>query len=148
LAVIVGDIWLARRLELLQRSPNLSITVLNEFLVAAIGCQRLSQSEYVFGPVITNQRFGDDRFARLDALVAQFCQDIRVSLSRQDSLDNGKSGLSRDVADDVMQLQVHLIQRLLHVVDVGRRHLHQAFAVPEQGSYRADFLFRPIRRTQ
>ena len=35
-----------------------------------------------------------------------------------------------DIADDVVQLKVHLAQGLLHVVDVSRRHLDQAFAMP------------------
>ena len=43
-----------------------------------------------------------------------------------------------------MQLQIHLVQRLLHVVHVCRRHLHQALPMPQQRSHRADFLRRPI----
>ena len=101
-ALALRVISLARRLELLQRFPNLPITILNELLIAAIRCQRLSQGEYVFGPIIANQRFSDYRFTRRDALVAQLRQDVGVPLSRQDGIDNGKPSLSRDVADDVM----------------------------------------------
>jgi hypothetical protein len=46
------------------------------------------------------------------------------------------------------KMQIHLIQRLLHVVDVGRGHLHPTLAMPRQRSYGADFLLRSIRRPQ
>jgi hypothetical protein len=56
--------------------------------------------------------------------------------------------LARDIADDVMELEIHLIQRLLHVVDVSCGHLHQALSMPEQRPDGAEFLFRAIRRPQ
>jgi len=108
----------------------------------------LFQREQMLGPVVAHQRFGDERFTGLDALVAQFGQHARITLPSQDRVDDGEPGLPRDVTDDVMQLQVHLIQRLLHVVDVGRRHLHETLAVAEQRPDRADFLLRSIRRAQ
>src|SRR5271167_5177217 len=35
-----------------------------------------------------------------------------------------------------MHLQVHLVQCLLHMVHERSRHLHQAFPMPEQRTYR------------
>ena len=48
----------------------------------------------------------------------------------------------------MMELQVHLIQGFLHVMHVGRRHLHPALSMSQQRPYRADCLLRAERGTQ
>ena len=50
--------------------------------------------------------------------VAQLRQLSRVLLAAHDGLDAVRSGLARDVADDVVELHVHLGQRLLHMLDM------------------------------
>ena len=47
-----------------------------------------------------------------------------VPFSLHDGFDNVHAGLDRDVADDVLELHVHLGERLLHVLDVMRSVLH------------------------
>ena len=69
-------------------------------------------------------------------------------LPGQNGIDDRQAGLPRDVTDDVMQLQIHLVQRLLHVVHVRGGHLHKAFPVPQQRADSAYLLLRPIRRAQ
>jgi hypothetical protein len=146
--VIARTGWGLRRFELFQVPPNLVVAVINHFLVAPIGGQRLSQREQMFGPVVAHQRLGNDLFGGFDALITQLGQHGRIALSRQDGIDNRQSGLTHDVADNVMQLQIHLVQRLLHMVDVSRGHLHEAFPVPQQRSHRTDFLLGAIRCSQ
>lgn len=98
--------------------------------------------------IITHQRFCDYFFARFDTVVAKFGESKRVALAAQNCIDDRQSGQTGNVADHVMQLQVHLIQRFLHVVRVRGAHLHQALPVPKQRTDGADFLFRTIRGTQ
>ena len=47
------------------------------------------------------------------------------------------------VTDDVVELHVHLHQRLLHVLDRRRGGLDQPLAVPHEGSQRRDLLTGP-----
>jgi len=71
-----------------------------------------------------------------------------VALARQNGLQDRYPGHAGDIADHVVELQVHLIQSLLHVLHVTRRHLHQAVAVTEDRSHCAHRLFRPERPAQ
>ena len=48
-------------------------------------------------------------------------QDIWIALAGHDRPDDGHAGDAGDVGYHVMQLQVHLHQRLLHVLNVRRR---------------------------
>jgi len=97
---------------------------------------------------IANQRFGDHFLARFDALVAWSGEPGGITFSRQNGVHDRQSGLAGDVADYVMQLQIHLVQRFLHVVDVGRGHLHQAFPMPQQRTHGANLLFGTIGGAQ
>jgi len=62
------------------------------------------------------------------ALVAQLGQLHRVALAGHEGPDNSQAGHAGDVADDVLELDVHLRQGLLHVLDVlaGIRYEHLA----------------------
>ena len=57
-------------------------------------------------------------------------------------VEDGQAGDAGEVAEDVVELEVHLIQGLLHVLGVGGRLLHQALAVPEEGPDGTDRLGR------
>ena len=83
-------------------------------------------------PVIPDQRSGDHFFACPYAFMAKLGQRYRIPFTGEDGVYNRQPGQAGDVADDVMQLQIHLIQSLLHVIDVRGGHLHEALAMPEQ----------------
>ena len=78
----------------------------------------------------------------LAALVAQGGQHGRVSLAGHDGADDAQAGRAGDVGDDVVQLQVHLRQRLLHVLDVRRGVVQQALALAQVGAQRGDLGLR------
>lgn len=48
-------------------------------------------------------------------------QSLGITLAVNDSVNNGHPGDARDVAHHVLQLQIHLAQGLLHVLNVLRR---------------------------
>ena len=50
--------------------------------------------------------------------VAVGSQDVGIALARHNGANDPHPGRAGDVGDDVMQLEVHLHQRLLHVLDV------------------------------
>jgi len=92
----------------------------------------LVQCEKVFRAVVTHQRLGNCLFGGLDMFVAKLGQFVGIAFAGQNGVYDCQACYSRDVADDMVQLQVHLVQRLLHVLDVGRCHLHQALPMPQQ----------------
>ena len=128
--LLVGGAGRVRWWELLQQPPDLTITVGDQLLVVAIGVHGLSQGKQVLRPIVPHQRFGNDCLAGLNPLVAQPGQFERIPFSFQDGIHDRQTSLACDIADHVVQLQVHLIQRLLHMIDMGRGHLHQTFPVP------------------
>jgi hypothetical protein len=89
----------------------------------------LLEREQVFGAVVAHQRF-DDRF-RLGshAALAQGSQLERIASSGYDGFDDGHAALAGDVTEDVMDLQIHLGQRLVHMLHVDCGVLDQAGAV-------------------
>ena len=64
----------------------------------------------------------------MNAHVAVRGQHARITLTRHDGADDLLPGLADDVADDVGQLQVHLRERLLHMLHVAglRAQQHRA----------------------
>ena len=73
---------------------------------------------------------------------------MRVAFPCQDGPNDRQSGETGDIGDDVVQLQVHLIESLLHVRNVNRGHLHQTVPTTEDRTHRADLLIRPERSAQ
>ena len=71
------------------------------------------------------QRPGDSLLVGLGPGIAEPSQRPRIPLGAHDGLDNFHAGLAGDVADDVLELHVHLSQRFLHVLDVVGGILHQ-----------------------
>ncbi len=136
------------RFESLQKLRNFAVTCLDQLLVMTKCGQRLVEREQMLAPIVAHQRLGDGIRSGLDPSVAQCRQRMRVALPRQDGLYDRHSGHTGDIADHVVQLQVHLIQSFLHVLDVTRSHLHQAVPMPKDRTHRADRLFRPERSAQ
>ena len=73
-------------------------------------------------PVVADERLLDRLLTGANPPVSQSNQPVRISFSRQNSVDDGQSGGTGDVTDHVMQLKIHLIEGLLHAMDVAGGH--------------------------
>ena len=62
----------------------------------------------------------------------------RIALARKDGIENRLATGSGDIAEHMVELQVHLTERLLHVQDVLGCHLEKAATVPPQGTNGTD----------
>jgi hypothetical protein len=62
---------------------------------------------------------------------------VYIAFSRHDCVEYGESGRAGYIADHMMQLEIHLVQRLLHVLHVVARQFDQAVPVPQQRAHRA-----------
>ena len=112
------------RLELFQ--PHFDFTIASEDLlpVSLIHGTRLRQNEQVLTQPVAHQRLANRRLVGLDGRLAQFCQLIGIAFASQDRVNNRQPSDTSDIADDVVQLQIHLNHRLLHVLHMlaGSRH--------------------------
>jgi len=65
---------------------------------------------------VAHQRLLDNLRAGLDMRVPQFRQFYRIALSRQNGVDDRQTRHSRHVTNSLLDLQVHLRQRFLHML--------------------------------
>ena len=111
-----------------QRTLDLGIALVDARLVEVVQGQRLRQREDVLGLIVAHQRCADRLRARLAANIAHGRQHLWVSLTVDDGTDDLQASHPSDVADHMVQLQVHEGQCLLHVLDVGGAILEMALA--------------------
>lgn len=104
--------------------------------------ERLAQGEEVFRPAVAPQSLGDRRRGRLDPPIAVPGQHVGVPLAGEDRVEDGQAGDPGQVAQDVVELEVHLGERLLHVLGVGGGQLDQAVAMAQEGPHGTDRLRR------
>lgn len=74
--------------------------------------------------------------------MAQGSQPRRIVLGSHDSLHDGHAALPGDVGKHMMNLQIHLGERLVHVLHMQGGIFHQAGAVPAQGADGTDLALR------
>ena len=84
-------------------------------LVQIVG---LPQLEEMFGPPCPVQRQGDLLPAVMTLGMAPLGQPLGVALAVEDGQDDRHAGQPGDAADDLGQLDVHLLEGLLHVLDM------------------------------
>ncbi len=100
-----------------------------------------------FPPLPRAQRKGNLLLAVITALVAQFGQLVGIALISQNGVDNRYAGQSRDVAQDFREFDIHLLQDLLHVLDMTGGVTHQHLPLPGVGTQRQHGVWRPERPT-
>jgi hypothetical protein len=69
--------------------------------------QRLPQRKQMLVAIVPDQRCRDDLLTGFDPLVAQFGQLLWIALSCQKRIHDSQAGLAGDIANDVMELQIH-----------------------------------------
>ena len=98
----------------------------------------------MFGTVVPDEGFRDSLFTGLDSRVPQSSEIVRVALAIKNRVDNRQAGNAGNVADDMVELDVHLVESLLHMLRMNRGDLNKTFSVAPQGTDCADRLFRPV----
>lgn len=72
--------------------------------------------------------------------VSILSEHVGVALTCEDGVEDGESRDPGNVADDVMEMEIHLVEGFLHALDVGRGHLNQAVAMPKKGTQDAGLI--------
>ena len=78
----------------------------------------------------------------MDHVVLQGCQRVRVALARHDGAQDLLTRLSHHVGDDVGELDVHLRERLLHVMHAARLGAQRGSALTGQRTQHAHRVAR------
>ena len=86
----------------------------------------------MFGTVIPYERLCDCFLGGFDAIIVQAGKLQRVPLSVENGIEDSNAAYSRDIADGMVQLQVHLIQGLLNALRIRACRLHQAVTMPQR----------------
>ena len=102
----------------------------------------------MLGPPVAFQRFSDGLGVGFDMWIPQLGELGAVPLSSQNGVHNGTARRPGDVTDDMVDLQVHLRQRLVHVLHVLSGRSDQFVPVPQYGPHGADILAWPKCRPQ
>jgi len=127
---------------------DLEVALGHELLIGFVGAERRAESEQMFGSIVACQRLDHRLPVGTHPVVTQGRQLDRVALAGHDGLDDGHAAEPGDVRKNVMNLQIHLGQRLVHMLHMRGGALDQAGAVTAQGTEGADLALGPERCLQ
>ena len=113
-----------------------------------IELERLPEREDMLRQVIAGQCLPDGLQRFLAPHVPILGQSGWIAHSVDDGADDLHPRHAGDVGDDVVQLDIHLHQRLLHVLDVRRGVVDQSFSMAQIGTQPDHCLARPEARSQ
>src|SRR6266446_434186 len=99
-------------------------------------------------PPIPLQGASDGGLVMLTPVVTELGQLRGVALAGENRPDDREARHSRDVADDVLQLEVHLREGFLHMLDVLAGIGEEHGALAEVTAQHADLVRRPERTSQ
>ena len=127
----------------LELGFNLQVALGDLGLVGPVKLQGLGQLEDMLLPPVPLQRLGDGLLVGLGPGISQPGQPAGIPFPLDDGFDDVHARLAGDVADHVLELHVHLGQRLLHVLDVLGGMLHQHGPLPQVAAQAADLILGP-----
>ena len=91
----------------------------------------LTEHEEIFGTVVALKRCKDVSLATPAAIVAQGGQNFRISLTGENGCYDSAAAHPVDVAENMVQLEVHLGKNLLDAVHMSRILAHKTVAVSD-----------------
>src|ERR1700691_4181164 len=95
----------------------------------------------MLGSVAAGERLRNFLSAGVATVMAQARQHLGVSLAGNNRADDPQAGRASDVGDDVVELEIHLCQRLLHMLDMRGRVLKQTLTLTHVGTQLGDLAF-------
>lgn len=107
------------------------VAICNLLLVELVEFNCLLKTEQMLWAVVAMQGTGNGLFGVLAAFVPQTSQNLGITLSCNDCLDDPHARHTGYVGYDVVQLQVHLGKGLLHTLDMGRRAPYQSCSLTD-----------------
>src|SRR5690606_39152366 len=84
----------------------------------------------VLGTPGSFQGLEEDLLGGLDPAIPELGKLSGVSFATEDGRDDGNAGVSLAIADHIVQLDVHLLERLLHPLDRSGHLADQGLSLP------------------
>src|SRR6516225_917606 len=97
----------------------------------------------MLGPPVAFERFSNGFGVDFNPWIPQLGELCAIPLASQDGVYNSKASQPGNITDDMVDLQVHLGQSLVHVLHVLTSSDDQFVTMPQHGPHGADILFRP-----
>ena len=82
------------------------------------GVQGLLDDEEVFGAPVTVEAAGNGIATGLDAMIFEGGELLGIALAGEDRFEDGQSGDAGEITDDVVDLEIHLGERFLDMLDM------------------------------
>jgi len=122
---------------------DLAVALGDKGLVMAPGSQGLLEDKEQFWTPVALEGAGDEVAGGFNAMVFEGGELLWVTLAGQDGIEDGQAGDTGQIADDVVDLEIHLGQGLLKVLDVGGSVADQGGAMAQEGADGTDMFWRP-----
>lgn len=116
--------------ERLERDLQLAIAFEDFDLVKVVQRQRLAECKDVLISPVSRQGGANGSHGRVATDVAHFRQRDGRTFPGHNGPDDPHACDTGDVGDDMMELHIHLHQRLLHVLDMGGGIFDQPLTLP------------------
>ena len=134
--------------EFLQHGFDPHVASRHLLVVNVVEGECLFERKKMLGPVAAGERLRNCLGAGVAAVMAQARQHLGVTLAGKNRADDPQAGRASDVGDDVVELEIHLCQRLLHMLDMRGRVLKQTLALTHVGTQLGDLAFGSKAGTQ
>ncbi len=118
-----------------------SVARLDLCLVKVIKFQRLGKSKDMLVTVVADQRGLDRVHGGFAVDIPERGENLRITLTVDNGTDDPHACCAGDIGHDVMQLQVHLPQRLLHMLDMRGGIFCQTLSLAHVGAQGGDLRF-------
>lgn len=115
----------------MQVSRDLAIAVGDLLVTDIIQRHRLRQGKRVLVTPLAVQRLRNGSRIVLAAIIPQSRQPHRIAFSSHDRADDGHTGHASDIAADVLQLDIHLRQGFLYMLDMVTGITQEHGALPQ-----------------
>jgi hypothetical protein len=102
----------------------------------------------MFSPIMSGQRLGNLLGTVGTARIPKSRQVDGVPLARHDRTDDRQPSRAGDIGQHLGQLHVHLLQGLLHVLDMGRAIVKQRGPMAQVSPQGTHLSFRTKRATE
>ena len=122
---------------------DLFITLGDEGLVVAPSFEGLPDDEEVFGAPVAMEAAGEGVAAGFDARVLEGGELVRIPFAGEDGVEDGQAGDTGQIADDVVDLEVHLGEGFLEVLDVATGVPDEIGAMAQEGADGANLFGGP-----